>query len=53
MRLSTDDLPMFFDAAHHALADRLRAAAPLVAAVEGPGHADERARDRAAVDMFA
>lgn len=53
MRLSTDDLPMFFDAAHHALADRLRTAAPVVAAVEGQGHADERARDRAAVDMFA
>lgn len=53
MRLSTDDLPMFFDAAHHALAERLRAAAPLVAAIEAEGHADEAARDRAAVDMFA
>ena len=34
MRLSTDDLPMFFAPAHHALADRLRAAAPAIASAE-------------------
>jgi acyl-CoA dehydrogenase len=28
MRLSTDDLPMFFDASHVALAEKLRAVAP-------------------------
>ena len=34
MRLSTDDLPMFFEPAHHALAERLRAAAPAIASAE-------------------
>ncbi|HEY5947241.1 MAG TPA: acyl-CoA dehydrogenase, partial [Kofleriaceae bacterium] len=46
MRLSTDDLPMFFDAAHGALADRLRAAAPQIADAERAG--DEATCDRAA-----
>lgn len=52
MQLSTDDLPMFFDDAHRALAERLRAAAPALEAVEKlPG--DEAARDRAAVIALA
>jgi len=51
MRLSTDDLPMFFDATHMALAERLRAAAPIVESCETM--ADEPARDRAAVDALA
>ncbi len=51
MHLSTDDLPMFFEPAHHALADRLRAAAPAVTAAESVG--DEPARDRAAVAALA
>jgi acyl-CoA dehydrogenase len=47
MRLSPDDLPMFFDDAHHALADRLRAAMKSIADVESsPG--TEHARDLAA-----
>jgi acyl-CoA dehydrogenase len=49
MRLSSDDLPMFFTDAHVQLAERLRAAVPAIAAVEAPGaHPDEAARDRAA-----
>ena len=48
MRLSSDDLSMFFDAAHVALAERLRAAGPALEAVEAPGAIDEAARDRAA-----
>jgi acyl-CoA dehydrogenase len=51
MRLSSDDLPMFFDDAHRALADRLRAAAASVS--EAETKADEPARDRAAVDALA
>jgi acyl-CoA dehydrogenase len=51
MRLSTDDLPMFFADAHHALAARLRAAAPALAEAEAA--ADEHARDRAAVAALA
>ncbi|HEU4664169.1 MAG TPA: acyl-CoA dehydrogenase family protein, partial [Dokdonella sp.] len=51
MRLSTDDLPMFFATEHHALAERLRAAAPALAAAEQA--ADEPARDRAAVAALA
>ena len=52
MRLSSDDLPMFFDEAHGALADRLRAAAPRLAEVEAlPG--DDWIRDRAAADTLA
>ncbi len=54
MRLSSDDLPMFFEPRHAELAERLRAAAPALAAVEGAGaHADEPARDRAAVGALA
>ncbi|HEY5921926.1 MAG TPA: acyl-CoA dehydrogenase family protein [Kofleriaceae bacterium] len=42
MRLSTDDLPMFFDAAHTALAEQLRLIAPSL----------EAADDRAAVQIM-
>lgn len=52
MRLSTDDLPMFFDETHHALADRLRGAMASIAAVEGEGVGDELARDRAAASAL-
>ena len=45
--LSTDDLPMFFEPRHHALATRLRDAAPALAASEDIA-GDEAARDRAA-----
>jgi acyl-CoA dehydrogenase len=48
MQLSTDDLPMMFGDAHVALAERLRAAAPTLEAVEKLA-GDEAARDRAAV----
>jgi acyl-CoA dehydrogenase len=51
MRLSTDDLPMFFESEHHALADRLRSAAPALSAAEDAS--DEPARDRAAVAALA
>jgi acyl-CoA dehydrogenase len=54
MRLSSDDLAMFFDAGHAALAERLRAAAPALAAVEQPdAHPDEASRDRAAAAALA
>jgi len=54
MRLSSDDLPMFFTEAHAQLAERLRAAAPAFAALEEPGaHPDEAARDRAAAAALA
>jgi acyl-CoA dehydrogenase len=54
MRLSSDDLPMFFGDEHARLADRLRAAAPAIAAVEQPGaHADEHERDRGAAAALA
>jgi acyl-CoA dehydrogenase len=54
MRLSSDDLPMFFGDEHARLADRVRAAAPAIAAVEAPGaHADEHARDRGAAAALA
>ncbi len=54
MRLSTDDLAMFFDGAHRALGTRLREAAASIAAVEVPGaYANESARDRAAVAALA
>ncbi len=54
MRLSSDDLPMFFGDEHARLADRLRAAAPAIAAVEQPGaHTDEHARDRGAAAALA
>ncbi len=54
MRLSTDDLPMFFDEPHVALAERLRAASAALEAVEEPGaYPNEVARDRAAVTALA
>ena len=52
MKLSSDDLPMFFDGSHRALAERLRAAAPALAAVESDAAADEAARDRAAASAL-
>ncbi|HEU0035289.1 MAG TPA: acyl-CoA dehydrogenase [Kofleriaceae bacterium] len=56
MQLSSDDLPMFFDAHHRALADRLRAIAPELVALEAPGEdpedRDETARDRAAAALL-
>ncbi len=52
MKLSTDDLPMMFGDAHVALAERLRAAAPKLEAVESLA-GDEAARDRAAVIALA
>jgi acyl-CoA dehydrogenase len=51
MRLSSDDLPFFFDNAHNALADRLRAAADSIA--EAEAYDNELARDRAAVTALA
>jgi acyl-CoA dehydrogenase len=54
MRLSSDDLAMFFTAGHGPLADRLRTLAPRFAAIEAPGaFADEPARDRAAAVALA
>jgi acyl-CoA dehydrogenase len=54
MKLSSDDLPMFFDAPHAAMADRLKAAAPAFEAIELPtAHSDEPSRDRAAADALA
>ena len=54
MRLSSDDLPMFFAPHHAALADRLRAVAASLEAVEQPGaHATEGERDRAAARALA
>lgn len=49
--LSTDDLPWFCDDGDRALAERLRAAAPALAAAEDA--VDEPARDRAAVAALA
>lgn len=54
MRLSCDDLPMFFAESHKALASRLRAAAGLIEAVEQPGrHVTETERDRSAAAALA
>jgi acyl-CoA dehydrogenase len=54
MRLSSDDLPMFFEPRHSELADRLRAASGELEAVEREGaYADEAMRDRAAADALA
>src|SRR5690242_17566647 len=54
MRLSSDDLPMFFEPAHAALAERLRRAAPSLQEVEREGaYSDEEMRDRAAVAALA
>jgi acyl-CoA dehydrogenase len=51
MRLSTHDLPMFFADSHGALAERLAAAAPAIAAIEDAP--DEATRDRAAAQALA
>ena len=49
MRLSCDDLSMFFDAGHAELANRLRDAAPAFEAIEAPGaYPSESECDRAA-----
>jgi acyl-CoA dehydrogenase len=54
VRLSSDDLSMFFEPAHAALAERLRGAASALEAVEQPGaHASESERDRAAARALA
>ncbi len=54
MRLSSDDLPMFFDPAHAELATRLRAAMPSLEEVERAGtHVTEPERDRAAASALA
>jgi acyl-CoA dehydrogenase len=54
MKLSSDDLAMFFTDEHVRLAERLRAMAPAFAAIEAPGaHPDDAARDRAAVVALA
>jgi len=53
VRLSSDDLGMFFEPHHGELADRLRAASAALEAVELPDAYDsERARDRAAADAL-
>src|SRR5258706_1330722 len=51
MRLSSDDLSMFFDDTHRALAERLRKARDAIEAAERA--ATESARNRAAVDALA
>jgi acyl-CoA dehydrogenase len=51
MRLSHEDLPMFFDPAHAELGERLVQAAAAIA--ESENAADEPARDRAAVAALA
>jgi acyl-CoA dehydrogenase len=53
MRLSSDDLPMFFTDAHARLAERLRAAVPAIEAIEAAGPDSEAARDRTAVAALA
>ena len=54
MRLSTDDLPMFFAESHKVLASRLRAAAGAIEAVELPGrHVTESERDRSSAAALA
>ena len=50
--LSTDDLALFFEPAHHELAATLRAAARSIAAAEEVG-GDEAARDRGAARALA
>ncbi len=53
MRLSNDDLPMFFDDVHAALAPRLHRVAGDLALVEAPdAHPSEEARDAAAVAVL-
>jgi acyl-CoA dehydrogenase len=51
--LSSDDLPMFFEARHQELAARLRAAAPAIAAVEASAGQSEASRDAAAALALA
>lgn len=51
MKLSTDDLGVFFEPHHHQLAERLVRAADAIAASEAAP--DEHARDRAAVEALA
>jgi len=54
MKLSVDDLPMFFAEAHAALGTKLVAAAAEFRALEEPGaHPDEASRDRAAAAALA
>ena len=54
MKLSSDDLPMFFTDAHRALGERLRSVAPSIEAVEERGeHVTEAERDRAAATALA
>jgi acyl-CoA dehydrogenase len=54
MRLSSDDLTMFFEPAHAELAERLRAAMPALEAVEAHGaYATESERDQAAARALA
>jgi acyl-CoA dehydrogenase len=54
MRLSSDDLPMFFEPAHIALATRLREAMPALEAIEQQGaYNSEAERDRAAARALA
>lgn len=52
MRLSSDDLPMFFDDTHRVLAERLKAAADKLVEVESLP-VGEAVRDRAAADALA
>jgi acyl-CoA dehydrogenase len=51
MKLSNDDLALFFEPAHHALASRLTSARAALEAAEA--HSNEGARDLAAVDALA
>jgi acyl-CoA dehydrogenase len=54
VRLSSDDLPMFFTEGHRELAERLRGAVHTIGAIEEPGaHAGEPERDRRAAAMLA
>jgi len=54
MKLSVDDLPMFFAESHAALGAKLVAAAAQFRALEEPGaHPDEASRDRAAAAALA
>jgi len=54
VRLSSDDLPMFFAPHHAELAERLRAAASTLELIEQPGtYASEPERDRAAAAALA
>ncbi len=54
MRLSSDDLPMFFEPSHAALADKLRAVAPALEEIEKPdAAATDAARDAAVSSTLA